>query len=72
MGRVEAVDYVGNEKDVRVVSDLVDDLRDAVMDYQVSGDSKQLLHLQLRWLVQTAQQQVICDMNLELIVSEQI
>ena len=70
MGRVEAVEYMGNEEDVRAVSDLVDEIRDAAIDYQVSGDPNQLLQSLLRWLVQTAQQKVIYDLNLELIVSK--
>ena len=70
MGRVEAVEYMGNEEDIRAVSDLVDEIRDAAIDYQVSGDPNQLLQSPLRWLVQTAQQKVIYDLNLELIVSK--
>lgn len=70
MGRVEAVEYTGNEEDVRAVSNLVDEIRDAAIDYQVSGDLNQFLQPPLRWLVQTAQQQVIYDLNLELIVSK--
>ena len=43
LGHVGAADYTGNEEDVRVVSGLMDEIRDAVMDYQVSDDPDQLL-----------------------------
>jgi len=38
LGRIEAADHAENEADVRIVSDLVDEIRDAVMEYQASGD----------------------------------
>ena len=37
MGRIEAADRAGNEVDARIVSDLVDEIQDAVMEYQVSS-----------------------------------
>ena len=40
LGQIEAVGYVENEKDVQTVSELMDDIRDAITDYQVSSDSK--------------------------------
>jgi hypothetical protein len=39
----EAVDYAGNEEDAQVVSDLMDKIRDALTDYQVSVDPKKFL-----------------------------
>ena len=30
--------YTENDEDVQIVSELMDDIRDAVVDYQVSGD----------------------------------
>ena len=41
LGRVEAADYAGNEEDVQIVTDLVDQIRDALSDYQVCLDPKQ-------------------------------
>ena len=38
MGRIEAADHAGNETDAQIVSDLVDEIRDAVMEYQASCD----------------------------------
>ena len=35
---VEAVGYAGNDKNVRILSELADDIRDAVVDYQVRDD----------------------------------
>jgi hypothetical protein len=54
LGRIEAADYTGNDEDVQIVSELMDDVRDAVADYQVSCDPKPLLsapHLgnRFRW-----------------------
>ena len=43
LGRVEAAGYTENDVDIQTVSELVDDIRDAVTDYQVSGDPKQFL-----------------------------
>ena len=43
LGRVEAAGYTENDVDVQIVSELVDDIRDAVTDYQVSGDPKQFI-----------------------------
>jgi len=37
------VGYVENEKDVQTISELMDDIRDVITDYQVSSDVKQLL-----------------------------
>ena len=36
--RVEAADYAGNNKSVQTVSELADDIRDAIVDYQVRDD----------------------------------
>ena len=44
LDRIEAVGYVENDKDVQIVSELVDDIRDVVTDYQVSSDPKQFPH----------------------------
>jgi len=35
--RIQAEDYTGNEGDAQIVSELMDDIRDAVTDYQVNG-----------------------------------
>ena len=43
LGRVEAADYAENDEDVRIVSELMDDIRDVVTDYQVSSDPEQFL-----------------------------
>ena len=43
MDRVEAVGYTKNDEDIQLVSELVDDIRDAVIDYQVGGDPKQFI-----------------------------
>ena len=39
LGRIEAADYIGNKEDIQIVSDLMDRVQDAIMDYQVSVDS---------------------------------
>jgi len=36
-GRIGTVGLTANEEDIRIVSALVEDIRDAVIDYQVSG-----------------------------------
>ena len=70
MGRVEAAGDAGNEEDVQIPVDLVDDIQDAVVDYQVSSDPKKSRRpSSLRRPVQIKQQRVIYDLNLELIVS---
>jgi len=43
LGRVEATDDVRNEGDVQIVSNLIDQIRDALTDYQVSLDPKRFL-----------------------------
>ena len=43
MDRVGAADYAGSEEDVQAVSDLMDKIRGALIDYQVSVDPKQFL-----------------------------
>jgi len=43
LGRAEAVDYVENDEDVQIVSELVEDIRDAVINYWVSEDPTPLL-----------------------------
>ena len=40
LDQIEAMGYVENDKDVQVVSELMDDVRDAVTRYQVSLDPK--------------------------------
>ena len=42
--RIQDEEDVGNDEDVHIVSDLMDDIRDAVTDYQVST----ILKLSLR------------------------
>ena len=42
LGHIEAAGYMENDKDVQIVSELIDDVRDAVTDYQVSGDPEVL------------------------------
>ena len=61
--------YTENDEDVQIVSELVDDIRDAIIDYRVSGDPNLFLRASSRNPVQTAHQQAIYDQNLELIVS---
>ena len=39
LGNIGAVGYVENDEDVQTVSELMDDIRDAVTDYQVSDSS---------------------------------
>ena len=34
-----------NDKDVQIMSELLDDIRDAITDYQVSNDPKNSIHL---------------------------
>lgn len=43
LDRIEAAGRAGNAKDIQIASDLMDDIRDAITDYQVRGDPKQLL-----------------------------
>ena len=38
LDRVKASGYKENDEDVQIVSELMDDVRDAVTDYQVSDD----------------------------------
>ena len=38
LDRIQAADYAGDDKDVQIVSELLDDLQDAVTDYQVRED----------------------------------
>ena len=68
----EAADYVENKEDVQKTSDLVDQIQEALTDYQVSRDPKQFPSSpSSRWLVQTMKQQVILDLGIKLIVSYQ-
>ena len=70
--RIGAVGHTTSEGNVQIVSELTDDLRDAVVDYQVSSTLETFL-----WPshsgkpVQMAHQQAIYDQNLKLIVSHQ-
>ena len=69
-GRVEAAGYKENDEDAQIVSELMDDIRDAVTNYQVGGDPKPYLQVpSLRQLVQMAHQRAIYDQNRRLIVS---
>ena len=43
LGRVKAADYTENDEDVQTIAELMDEIRDAVTDHQVSGDSRLLL-----------------------------
>ena len=43
---IEAVGYMENDRDVQIVSELMDDIQDAVTDYQVSSDP--------RWFLQSS------------------
>ena len=43
LGRVKAIDYEESDEDGQVVSELMDDIRDTVTDYQVSDYSNYLL-----------------------------
>ena len=43
LGHIEAVGHTENDKDVEIVSELMDNIRDAVADYQVSGDPRWFL-----------------------------
>jgi len=43
LDRVEAVGYTENDEDVQVVSELMDDIQGAVIDYQVSGNPERFL-----------------------------
>ena len=61
--------YAENDEDVQIVSELVDDIRDAIIDFQVSGDPNLFLRVSSWNPVQMAHQQAIYDQNLELIVS---
>ena len=51
LGRVEAKGYVDNDKDVQIVSELVDDIRDATTDYQVSDGFQLLIRALIRAIV---------------------
>jgi len=42
--RIGTVGLTANDEDIRIVSELVEDIRDAVIDYQVSGGD-------LKWLL---------------------
>jgi len=43
LSHTEAVGYIENDKDVQTVSELMDEIRDAVADYQVSSNLRQHL-----------------------------
>ena len=45
LSRVEAPGYTENDEDVQIVSEFMDDIRDAVIDYQVSGNPKPFLRV---------------------------
>ena len=47
LGRVEAVGYTESDEDVQIVSELMDDIRDTVTDYQVSSNLKPFLQSHL-------------------------
>ena len=39
-GRIDTVGHTANEEDVQIVSELADNIRDAVIEYQVCGNPK--------------------------------
>lgn len=43
LGCVKSVDYVGNDEDIWIVSDLVDEIQDTVINCQVSGIPEEFL-----------------------------
>lgn len=43
LSRVEDVGYTEDDEDVQIVSELMDNIRDVVIDYQVSCDPKPFL-----------------------------
>ena len=43
LDRIEAAGHAGNAKDIQIASDLMDNIRDAITDYQVRGDPKPFL-----------------------------
>ena len=47
LDRVNAAGYKETDEDVRIVSEFMDDIRDAVTDYQVSSNPKQFLPVPL-------------------------
>ena len=70
LDRIEAVGYTENSKDAQAIFELMDEIQDAVTDYQVSGCSKPFLCLLTQVnLIQMAHQQAIYIQNLILIVS---
>ena len=38
LDRIQAAGYMGDDKDIQIVSELMDDIRDVVTDYQVRED----------------------------------
>ena len=70
LDRIGVVGHITSEGDIQIVSELVDDIRDAIIDYQVSGTLETSLQPSHSGkLVQMAHQQAIYDQNLQLIVS---
>ena len=45
LGHIGALGHVESDKDVQTVSELMDEIRDAVTDYQVSGDTRFFPHV---------------------------
>lgn len=48
LGHIETVDYVGGG-DIQVISDLMDGVQDALLDYQVSASKQFKFLCLLRW-----------------------
>ena len=63
--------YTENDEDVQIVFEFMDDIRDAVTDYQVSVSLKAFSVPPFMRPVQTAYQQAMYDLDLKLIVSHQ-
>jgi len=45
LNRVDAAGHTENDEDVQIVSELMDDIRDAVTDFQVGCDPKSILRV---------------------------
>ena len=67
--RSSAVGYQENDKDIRTVCGFVEDIRDAVVEYQVSPDLSVTFRMPGRGSLQLHQQRALYDQNCKLIVS---
>ena len=45
LDHIQAVGYMGDDKDIQIVSELMDDIRDAVTDHQVGENLTPFLRL---------------------------